>query len=111
MPAGTNAAQPSLAQSQPPPRTSHQPSTDSAIVLVTQKGSAYFNKVKGLPAVTCALPKTSPLSKDAPLFDNIELLRVHIITWFSGVDLFKTILEDFAHLNDETHVFTSVWEG
>ena len=71
----------------------------------------YFNKVKGLPGITCALPKTSPLSKDASVSDNIELLRVHMITWFSGVDIFKTLLEDFAYLDDETNVFTCVSVG
>ena len=111
VPAGTHAAQPSLTQSQQPPRASHQHSTASTIVLVAQKGSVYFNKVKGLPGITCALPKASPLSKDASLSDNIELLRVHMITWFSGVDIFKTLLEEYVYLNDETNVFTCASPG
>ena len=94
-----------------PQRASNQQSTDSRITLFSTKGSVYFTNAKGLSAKTCKLPHTNPLARDSPLSEYIEILRVHMKNWFSGVDFFKTILENFELINDEDQVFISVVPG
>ena len=111
VPACTFAAQPAVAPSQTPPRASHQRSTDSVLQLTSTKGGVHFMTVKGLSSKSCELPNTNPLAKENTLAESIEHLRVLMKICFSGVDIFKTLLEEYQHINNETQIFMNVVPG